>query len=320
MPESNIPFETIKKEPLDIARGREIPKIEIDPEVLAEARIVTQVVGEDFGMKVKGGIAGHGSFYNPETVSITLDPSHFIRKDDQRLEAFSKELKEQLKNIPPQERMREQFKIFPEIFAKYFPKIEKKDLDMDDLTFLLGHEGGHRAISRGPNEIGLKKEKVEEFYGKIGFAYGANCVEDPADNNWVRNKFPKIGEAVKKNYDEQTRQENIPAGLEHPDMQRAISSLGYIPRFAWFGAEVIRYWHTGEFSAGLDEKTKEAVEKIKDFLPEIFEAIPSSKKTEKETIEKARERFVAYYEKIWPELEKLVKEDIDDEKINRKQS
>jgi len=279
-------------------------KVKIDPEILDEAEILAQIVGGDFGMKVKIGKPGHGSFHNPETATITLDPVQFIKEDNPKLKEMIRESTE--KKIP-----------IAEIFPKYFPEIKKEDLDMDELIFLLGHEGGHRAITRGPNEIGLKKEKIDELARKIGFFYGNNAVEDPADNNWVRNKFPKIGESMKKIYDEQTKHENVPAGIEHPDIQRAIALLGYIPRFAWFGAEVIRYWWKKQFSRGLRPEIKKALENVKNYLPKIFNSIPPERKTERETIEKARERFLQYYEKVWPELEKLVKMDIDDEKINQ---
>jgi len=317
-------------------------KVKIDPEILDEAEILAQIVGGDFGMKVKIGKPGHGSFHNPETATITLDPVQFIKENDPRLKKVRREFNEYFKNLPevkdlisqakkaPNKKIQEEIikkletlkqekrlEKLPEIFPKYFPEIKKEDLDMDELIFLLGHEGGHRAITRGPNEIGLKKEKIDELARKIGFFYGNNAVEDPADNNWVRNKFPKIGESMKKIYDEQTKHENVPAGIEHPDIQRAIALLGYIPRFAWFGAEVIRYWWKKQFSRGLRPEIKKALENVKNYLPKIFNSIPPERKTERETIEKARERFLQYYEKVWPELEKLVKMDIDDEKINQ---
>ena len=322
--------------------GLERKRVKIDPEILAEAKIVVQIVGGDYGMKVRFGKPGYGSSCNPETATVTLDIMQFIKEDDPRLDELRKAWRSYFENLPEIKELIDQInrtfneglrrklrdrlngliqkkklEKLPEIFPMYFPEIKKEDLDMDELLFILGHEGGHRAITCGLNEIGLRQDKINELARKIGFFYGDNAVEDPADNNWVRNIFPGIGNSMKKFYDKQTKAENIPVGVEHPDVQRAIAVLGYIPRFAWFGGEIIRYWWEKRFSKGLSPEIRTGLEKVKKYLPKIFNTIPQGRKTRKEAIKKRRERFIEYYENVWPELEKLVKMDIDDEAINQ---
>ena len=322
--------------------GLERKRVKIDPEILAEAKIVVQIVGGDYGMKVRFGKPGYGSSCNPETATVTLDIMQFIKEDDPRLDELRKAWRSYFENLPEIKELIDQInrtfneglrrklrdrlngliqkkklEKLPEIFPMYFPEIKKEDLDMDELLFILGHEGGHRAITCGLNEIGLRQDKINELARKIGFFYGDNAVEDPADNNWVRNMFPGIGNSMKKFYDKQTKAENIPVGVEHPDVQRAIAVLGYIPRFAWFGGEIIRYWWKKQFSKGLRPEIRTGLEKVKKYLPKIFNTIPQGRKTRKEAIKKRRERFIEYYENVWPELEKLVKMDIDDEAINQ---
>lgn len=322
--------------------GLERKRVKIDPEILAEAKIVVQIVGGDYGMKVRFGKPGYGSSCNPETATVTLDIMQFIKEDDPRLDELRKAWRSYFENLPEIKELIDQInrtfneglrrklrdrlngliqkkklEKLPEIFPMYFPEIKKEDLDMDELLFILGHEGGHRAITCGLNEIGLRQDKINELARKIGFFYGDNAVEDPADNNWVRNIFPGIGNSMKKFYDKQTKAENIPVGVEHPDVQRAIAVLGYIPRFAWFGGEIIRYWWKKRFSKGLSPEIRAGLEKVKKYLPKIFNTIPQGRKTRKEAIKKRRERFIEYYENVWPELEKLVKMDIDDEAINQ---
>ena len=322
--------------------GLERKRVKIDPEILAEAKIVVQIVGGDYGMKVRFGKPGYGSSCNPETATVTLDIMQFIKEDDPRLDELRKAWRSYFENLPEIKELIDQInrtfneglrrklrdrlngliqkkklEKLPEIFPMYFPEIKKEDLDMDELLFILGHEGGHRAITCGLNEIGLRQDKINELARKIGFFYGDNAVEDPADNNWVRNIFPGIGNSMKKFYDKQTKAENIPVGVEHPDVQRAIAVLGYIPRFAWFGGEIIRYWWKKRFSKGLSPEIRTGLEKVKKYLPKIFNTIPQGRKTRKEAIKKRRERFIEYYENVWPELEKLVKMDIDDEAINQ---
>jgi hypothetical protein len=183
--------------------------------------------------------------------------------------------------------------------------------------FIAAHEGGHRAITRGPHEIGLKDEKIEEFYSQLGFAFGQNSCEDPADNNWFSNKFEGLREPVKNVYDKQLEQENIPLGLDHPEVKQAIAMLGYIPRFVYFGSEIIRDWHQNKFSSEINPEIKKALEKTREKYQEYFKDIPSSEKTEKETIEKARERFVIFSQDVWPEMKKIVEMDINDEKLRQ---
>lgn len=183
--------------------------------------------------------------------------------------------------------------------------------------FVSAHEGGHRAISRGPHEIGLKDEKINEISSELGFAFGSNCCEDPADNNWIEKKFEGLKENVKNTYDKMLEKENIPLGMDHPEVRQTAVVLGYIPKFVYFGSEIVRYWHQGRFSKGLDEEILKGLEKTKNNFQEYFESTPSAQKTEKETIEKARERFLNFYQNIWPEMKKIVEIDINDEKLRQ---
>lgn len=209
--------------------------------------------------------------------------------------------------------------------GSFFNGLEKK-ITLDPLhikenpqlaIFVSAHEGGHRAITRGPHEIGLKDEKINEVSSELGFVFGFNCCEDPADNNWVENKFTGLEENIKNVYDKMLEKENIPLGLDHPEIKQLVAMLGYPPKFTYFGSEIIRYWHQGRFSKGLNDEIENALEKVKDNCRKYFESIPSIQKTEKETIEKARERFLNFYQNIWPEMEKIVALDMNDEKLRQ---
>jgi len=186
--------------------------------------------------------------------------------------------------------------------------------------FVAAHEGGHRAITRGPHEIGLKNEKINEVYSQLGFAFGNNCAEDPADNNWFIKKFEGLKPITKEVYNkmlEESRKRKEPLGLNHPEARQAMTVLGYIPRFVYFGSEIIKYWHQKGFSKEIDLQIKDVLGKIKENCQEYFETIPSSEKTEKETVEKAKQRFLNFYENIWPEMKKIVDLDINDEKLRK---
>ncbi|MFZ5364584.1 MAG: hypothetical protein ACOZBH_00015 [Patescibacteria group bacterium] len=257
-----------------IYTGKETP-IKIQPEIKdlpqrvqgAEERlaVLSQVVGGDFGMSVKFGRLGGGSFYNPENANITLDPQILVENKDWLAE------------------------------------------------FVAGHEGGHRAVTKSLEQIGLKKEKAIELYDKLGFGYLSNCEEDCATNDWVAGVFEKFKESSDKNYMEQFEKENV--AMTTPEIQRITAMLGYTPKFVSFGSEIIRKWATDRYSSELDEKVSEALKKTETASKKYWKELPEKFSRESEREESARERFKIFYEKIWPEVEKLVKMDIDQEKM-----
>jgi uncharacterized protein YegL len=252
---------------------------EIDPELERRLKIIAQRVGGDFGMKVEIIPAGKRPKGEPELGSY-----------------FNSQ----------------------EIKIVFDPEHVKRD--PQEAEFIAGHEGGHRAITRGPESIGLKKEKIQEIYNQVGFAFTFNCLEDPADNNWVREKFPGLEPDIKKSYDknlEASEKQGVPLGLSHPEALQTTRLLGYIPKFVYYGSEIVKYWHKGEFSEKLDPQVKKALDRTKKGAEEYFKTIPDSKPTEEKIIEKAKERFLIDYEKIWPEVKKLVEQDLNNEKLRQ---
>lgn len=245
---------------------------ELDREKLKELKIIAQIVGGDFGMEVKLGQPGKGSFFDSEKREITLDPLHLKEKDY-------------------------------------------------EARFVAAHEGGHRAITRGPDAIGLKPEARDKIYGEeIGFAYTANCLEDPVDNDWVVGRYPGLQPDFQRSYSEMLQEEGKPLGLTHPDVLRIIRRTGTIPNLVWYGSEIIRYWHTKKFSKGLKEKRPEVLEALaKTLRPAIktMKTLPAKYASEGEIVEKARERFSTTYNDVWPEAKKLVEEDLKNDSLRQ---
>src|SRR6056297_686509 len=65
------------KEKFNISKKEKSKELQ---ENFKELEMIAQRVGSDFGMEIKIGKPGGGSFFNPEENSITLDPEH-IKKD-----------------------------------------------------------------------------------------------------------------------------------------------------------------------------------------------------------------------------------------------
>jgi cobalamin biosynthesis protein CobT len=251
----------------EVKKGKETEEVKIDipREDWESIEIIAKRVGGDFGMEVKLGNPGEGSFFDLETCSITFDPLH---------------IKENL----------------------------------EQAKFVAGHEGAHRAITPGPKEMGLSLEKIRELYSQIGFGYIQNAIEDPAVNDWMRKRFPGLEPYITNVYDEQLKEENVV--LSTPEVQRIALRLGYWPRFAQYGSEVIRDWHQKRFSEKLDLAVKIALEKTIEYVRESISIIPDPQKLDqdrKEIVDIARRRFKNNTEWIWPEVKKLVEMDLHTE-------
>src|SRR3989344_1755390 len=262
MRESGESFYNIK----DISEIENLPEDErerIIQEYLQTLELIAQRVVGDFGMKVKVGMPGGGSFFDPESVSITFDPLHLIE-------------------------------------------------DIEEAKFVAGHEGAHRAITPNPKEIGLSAEKTRELYSQLGFPYMQNVIEDGAINSWLMKRFPGLEEHTKKVYDKQFEKEN--AVLSTPEVQEFAARLGYWPKFAHFGSEVLRDWHEGKFSENIDPDVNKALKRTIDYARKSIQTIPDPEKMDKrEIVQTGKKRFDTNTDYVWPEVKKLVQMDLETE-------
>jgi hypothetical protein len=93
--------------------------------------------------------------------------------------------------------------------------------------------------------------------------------------------------------------------------------LGYVPKFVQFGSEILRLWAIGERAEGLGENVIGALDATDEYSQKYWQNIPDKYAKETERTESAQERFKIFYEQIWPSGEKLVKMDIDQEKMRQ---
>ena len=188
----------------------------------------------------------------------------------------------------------------------------------EQAKFVAGHEGSHRAITPQPKELGLSQEKIRELYSQMGFGYLQNVIEDPAVNDWMGRRFPGLESYVEKTYDEQLKEENVV--LSTPEVQRIAAQLGYWPKFAQYGSEIIRYWHQKRFSQKLDPAVEKALTRTLNYAQESISTIPDPEKpglSREEIIATAQKRFKNNTDYIWPEVKKLVEMDLHTEELRQ---
>lgn len=230
-------------------------------------KVIAQRVGGDFGMTVRIGKTGEGSFFNPEDASITFDPLHI----------------------------------------KENPSLAR---------FVAGHEGAHRAITPGPQKIGLSQEDTERLYSQLGFGYLQNIIEDPAVNDWLAGRFPGLAGDMEGVYNGQFEKEN--AAFLTPEIQKIMQRLGHVPRFVQFGSEIMRDWFQGRFSTTLDPDVYEALKKTIDAARKSRTTIPDPlRRSKAQIIGTAQTRFKINTSEIWPEMKKLIEQDLHIEEIRQ---
>lgn len=204
-------------------------------------------------------------------------------------------------------------------------RVDPKDLlekPMDYLRFVISHEGGHRRISRA------EFIPLEEWQ-QPGFSAMMNAIEDPRDNNFVAESYPKFKEQMKSAYDLLETEQKL--------KEEAEGKLGQMPRFAQAGLEYIKQWHREtqgkefELSAGLPEDIKKVVQATIESARDSWARYPSremadgkeiikTQENKKVTGEDAIREFakVSYEinrDEIWPEFKKLVERDLEDQKM-----
>ena len=198
-------------------------------------------------------------------------------------------------------------------FKNNIIRIDPKDLlekPMDYLRFVISHEGGHRRISR-TEFIPL------ETWNQPGFSFMMNAIEDPRDNNFVAENYPKFREQMELAY-------KMNLDLEQKIKEKAKEKLGFQPRFMQAGFELIKQWfketmkEESEISKDLPEEVKTAIEKVLKSAQDSWWRYPSKEEADKseEIIKEfAKVSYEINLEEIWPEFKKLVEQDMEDEKM-----
>ncbi len=191
-------------------------------------------------------------------------------------------------------------------------KIDPKDLlekPIDYLRFVISHEGGHRRISR-------TDFIPQDVWRQPGFSFMMNAIEDPRDNNFVAEAYPKFREQMNLAY-------TLDQQFEAEAKALANKKLGSVPRFLQAGHEYIKQWFREangkgfEIDPALPKEVQEAVRKTLTAAQSSWWRYPSKEEADasEETIRAyAEASYRINLEKVWPEFKKLVDEDVKDQK------
>lgn len=209
-------------------------------------------------------------------------------------------------------------------FQKNIIRIDPKDLlnkPMDYLRFVISHEGGHRRISR-------TEFIPAETWRQPGFSFMMNAIEDPRDNNFVAENYPKFREQMQLAYE-------MNLDMENKFKEKAQEKLGHQPRFMQAGFEYIKQWFLDQedgyqITENLPDEVKQVVQDTIQAARDSWTTYPSRGGADGKESEKAAdgrtvtgEELISEYarvsyqinlDKIWPEFQKLVEKDTEDQR------
>ena len=143
-----------------------------------------------------------------------------------------------------------------------------------------------------------------------------NAIEDPRDNNFVAESYPKFRDQMDLAYKQDL-------DFEGKAKEKAAQKLGYQPRFMQAGFEYIKQWFREvqgqemEMSADLPEEVKTVVRATIEQARDSWWRYPSRKEADKseELIKKyAQVSYEINRDEIWPEFKKLIEADMEDQK------
>ena len=194
--------------------------------------------------------------------------------------------------------------------AKNEIRVDPQDLlemSYDACRFIVGHEGGHRRISRA-------EVISERLMNTTGYMLLTNIIEDPRVNNFVVDAYPTFQKPLETSFIESTKKRL---------QMEAEGSLGCVPRIMQAGFLLLRYWFEEATGKKLPEEAvpdeiREAVERVLPAARRAWSVYPSKKEAEEgeETVLRYARTSNAIIEKlIWPHFKDLVAQDIRDQLI-----
>lgn len=192
-------------------------------------------------------------------------------------------------------------------------RIDPKDLlekPIEYLRFVTSHEGAHRRISR-------VDFIPTETWNQPGFSFMMNAIEDPRVNNFTAEAYPRFRQQMNIAYE-------ADLDFEAKAKEKAKETLGYQPRFLKAGFEYIKQWYKEEkgeeptLSENLPEEVTEVVEKTISSARDSWLRYPSKAEADRSedlVRDYAKLSYEINKDEVWPEFQKLVEEDLKDQRM-----
>lgn len=266
------------KNPEIIKRPEKRDKIELSEMKDRLASIIKQISGKKEVVV--------DSELSPEDIMASL----YLRQDPAKI-WFAQELKDP--------------KTGKQIFRVHIPK-RIFEIHEDVAKGSAAHEAGHVAITRTdfiPDEVAQE----------LGFHHQYLAAEELPTDQVVRDRYAGGGRWV----DTMRRALATQGKTEHETKEE----LGYLPKSVQLNNLFVFGQHFkdifGSIPVKYDQRVIDLYEKLRVYLETIEHTLPNEEASEEDVVEKAKERYKTNYKKIWPEVKKLVEQDLETEKLRQ---
>lgn len=165
------------------------------------------------------------------------------------------------------------------------------------------HEAGHVAITRFSQFI------PDEVLQNLGFHHLILAVEERPTDQIVRERFSGAGQWV-----DIARKDSI---AQTNTLGKSKDRLGYIPKANQLGTLFVYGKQYEEIPPYFDQDVVNTYKKLEIYVHTIEHTLPNEGAPEEEVLEKAKERYKATYKNLWPEVKKLVEQDLELEKLRQ---
>lgn len=223
---------------------------------------------------------------SPEDIMASL----YLRQDPAKI-WFAQELKDP--------------KTGKQIFRVHIPK-RIFEIHEDVAKGSAAHEAGHVAITRTdfiPDEVAQE----------LGFHHQYLATEELSTDQVVRDRYAGGGRWV----DTMRRALATQGKTEHETKEE----LGYLPKSIQLNNLFVFGQHFkdifGSIPIKYDQRVIDLYEKLRVHLETIENTLPNEGASEEDVVGKAKERYKTNYKKIWPEVKKLVEQDLETEKLRQ---
>lgn len=185
--------------------------------------------------------------------------------------------------------------------------------------YVPAHEAAHVVITVLPNG-----GELVDLLSNRYFQFLWNVTEDTAVDTWLLRRYPGLRDLIRDSYS-RTLEEASDTELSRFDKSRQVLRSGRIPKSVLFASEIFRLMFNDSFSEGLnqsveglDQSVIHALDKVRTSLVTVRDTIPNPKlyTVDPEDVKvKAQKRIEITRDEIWPEFQKLLMEDIEEQAI-----
>jgi hypothetical protein len=163
------------------------------------------------------------------------------------------------------------------------------------------HEAGHVAITRYGEFV------PEKVIRELGFSSTIAAAEERATDQVVRERFQGAGKWI-----DRARRDNI-----HQALQAARERTGSIPKFMQLCDLLVHHPHLDEIPPMYDPEIVQLYESVRKDIERLERTIPDEGDPEKKIQKRAQDRYRIVLRKIWPEVQKLLQQDLQNEKLRQ---